>query len=96
MYYLNVPASLAVVYSPGATFVAPGFVLYIFTNVGTYSFVLPTGRNFTFDVLIVAGGGGGGNSIGGYGEVHQGFIILLGAIRIFSRRRRRRRRTAQF
>ena len=48
------------VYMPGATFIAPGFVLYIFTNVGTYSFVVPTGKNVTVDVLIVAGGGGGG------------------------------------
>ena len=51
---------LLAVYMPGATFIAPGFVLYIFTNVGIYSFVVPTGRNITVDVLIVAGGGGGG------------------------------------
>ena len=47
-------------YIPGATFIAPGFVLYIFTNVGIYSFVVPNGINITVDVLIVAGGGGGG------------------------------------
>ena len=52
---------------PGATFIAPGFVLYIFTNVGIYSFVVPTGRNITVDVLIVAGGGGGGGAAGGSG-----------------------------
>ena len=52
------------VYMPGATFIAPGFVLYIFTNVGVYSFVVPTGTNVTVDVLIVAGGGGGGNVYG--------------------------------
>ena len=46
------------VYIPGATFVFPGFVLYIF-NVSIYSFVVPTGTNVTVDVLIVAGGGGG-------------------------------------
>ena len=51
---------LLAVYMPGATFIAPGFVLYIFTNVGIYSFVVPAGRNVTVDVLIVAGGGGGG------------------------------------
>ena len=51
---------LLAVYMPGATFIAPGFVLYIFTNVGMYSFVASTGRNVTVDVLIVAGGGGGG------------------------------------
>ena len=47
------------VYMPGATFIGPGFVLYIFTNVGIYNFVVPTGRNITVDLLIVAGGGGG-------------------------------------
>ena len=55
---------LLAVYMPGATFIAPGFVLYIFTNVGIYSFVVPTGRNITVDVLIVAGGGGGGGGSG--------------------------------
>ena len=55
--------SALAVYMPGATFIAPGFVLYIFTNVGIYSFVVPTGRNITVDVLIVAGGGGGGAGI---------------------------------
>ena len=50
---------------PGATFIAPGFVLYIFTNAGVYSFVVPTGRNVTVDVLIVAGGGGGAQGGGG-------------------------------
>ena len=54
-----------VVYMPGAIFIAPGFVLYIFTNVGNYSFVVPTGRSLTVDVLIVAGGGGGGAAGGG-------------------------------
>ena len=42
------------VFMPGATFIAPRFVLYIFTNVGMYNFVVPTGRNVTVDVLIVA------------------------------------------
>ena len=55
---------LLTVYMPGATFIAPGFVLYVFTNVGIYSFVVPAGINVTVDVLIVAGGGGGG--AGGY------------------------------
>ena len=57
------------VYMPGATFIAPGFVLYIFTNVGIYSFVVPTGRNVTVDVLIVAGGGGGGGGGSSYGGI---------------------------
>ena len=57
--------SALAVYMPGATFIAPGFVLYIFTNVGIYSFVVPTGRNITVDLLIVAGGGGGGAGAGG-------------------------------
>ena len=52
------------VYMPGATFIAPGFVLYIFANVGIYSFVVPTGISVTVDVLIVAGGGGGGAAEG--------------------------------
>ena len=51
---------LLAVYMPGATFIAPGFVLYIFTNTGIYNFVVPASRNVTVDVLIVAGGGGGG------------------------------------
>ena len=58
---------LLAVYMPGATFIAPGFVLYIFTNVGIYNFVVPTGINITVDVLIVAGGGGGGTGAGGNG-----------------------------
>ena len=59
---------LLAVYMPGATFIAPGFVLYIFTNVGIYNFVVSTGINITVDVLIVAGGGGGGVG-GGYGGI---------------------------
>ena len=55
---------LLAVYMPGATFIAPGFVLYIFTNAGIYNFVVPTGITVTVDVLIVAGGGGGGASYG--------------------------------
>ena len=58
---------LLAVYMPGATFIAPGFVLYIFPNVGIYSFVVPAGRNVTVDVLIVAGGGGGGAGVAGSG-----------------------------
>ena len=58
-----------VVYIPGATFIAPGFVLYIFTNVSIYSFVVPTGRTVTVDVLIVAGGGGGGTGSVGNGGI---------------------------
>ena len=55
-------SSLAV-YMPGATFIASGFVLFMFTNVGIYTFVVPTDRNVTVDVLIVAGGGGGSRGI---------------------------------
>ena len=52
------------VYMPGATFITQGFVLYIFTQVGKYSFVVPAGSSVTVDVLIVAGGGGGGSGTG--------------------------------
>ena len=60
--------SALAVFMPGATFIAPGFVLYVFTNVGIYRFLVPTNRNVSVDVLIVAGGGGGGGSYGGISE----------------------------
>ena len=66
---------LLVVYMPGATFIAPGYVLYIFTNVGIYSFVVPTGRNVTVDMLIVAGGGGGAGGTGA-GGIKNVFVLL--------------------
>ena len=65
---------------PGATFIAPGFVLYIFTNVGIYNFVVPTGRNATVDVLIVAGGGGGRGGAGGISSPPNSFTDLKVAV----------------
>ena len=64
------------VYMPGASCIAPGFVLYIFTNVGIYSFVVPVGRNVTVDLLIVAGGGGGGSD-GGISQLLSTFFNLF-------------------
>ena len=74
--YINYSCVL-VVYMPGATFIAPGFVLYIFTNVGIYSFVVPAGINVTMDVLIVAGGGGGGGGAGTYPGIFKNGSFLL-------------------